>query len=299
MNPVRINFLAAADGTPLTKQYIQLPNGEYEVKPYPMVRSFNSFEYTISNLTDWYNTIKAHSELNHCFLKGTLDKKLVNESRAGHTNPVEPTSTVVLDLDFFDGFSSFEDFLTKLDPMFNNVSYIRQHSTSAGIMGAAGLRGHLFFLTTKPQNLAQLKVWLQYKNLTVPALADRLELTASGMSLRFPLDVTTCQADKIIYTALPLCDNFEDPIRDERLSIVQKGKELLEWNAPFINPQLISEMIDDKVQELRTAAGLKKRGSKYGVRGGKDVLQNPDTATVTGIKEGRGFVYLNLNGGDS
>jgi len=297
--PIKINFLAAADGTALTKQYTREDDSNTVTNPYPNVRNFSSFEYEISNLSDWFSALEAHSDLGHCFLKGQLDQKLTNESRAGHTHPNTLTQTVLLDLDFNEGFRNVEDFLHQLDNKFIDVSYIQQHSNSAGITGAKGLRVHLGFLMDKAVDPAVLKLWLQHKNLTVPALRKLVKLTANGMSLKYPLDITTCQNDKIIYIARPTCIGFDDPLADERTTIVTHAKEELDGKFEFINPQAVQDLVDELVAELRESQGLKKKTCKFNKVGSQQVLLNPDIAVVTGIKVGRDFTYLNLNEGDS
>jgi len=297
-DPFKITFLAATDGTALTKQYTREGTDNTVTKPYPFVRDFTSFEYEVNTLQDWLNYIIAHSDEGHCFLKGNLDKKLEAEPRAGHTSTNTPTRTILLDLDFNEGFADVEAFLAQLDPMFNDVSYILQHSNSAGITGKKGLRVHLAFLMDKAVDPERLKLWLKYKNLSIPALSNLISLTANGMSIKYPLDITTCQNDKLIYIARPDCVGFEDPLADERTILVRKGKETLSGNIALANPQVVQDLTDEKVKVLRKAGGLKPRKAIMS-KGATPILQNPDEAVVTGIKVERKYTYLNLNDGDS
>ena len=294
----KVTFLAAADGTALTKQYTSEDGDHKTTRPYPNVRDFNSFEYEIDSLQDWLTYIIAHSDEGHCYLKGNLDKKLENESRAGHTNPSLKTRTVLLDLDFNEGFRDVEDFLEQLDPMFKDVSYILQHSNSAGITGKKGLRVHLGFLLKKPVAPERLKLWLQYKNLTLPGLRDLLHLTANGMSLKYPLDITTCQNDKVIYIARPECVGFEDPLADERTILVEKANEQILGEIELINPQVVQQLVEKKVASLRAAKGLDRKTCRMSKRGAP-VLLNPDKAVVTSVRPGPVWTYVNLNDGDS
>lgn len=298
MQKFKVNFLAAADGTALTKQYTSEESSKIVTKPYPFVRNFNSFEYEISTLDEWLEAIKAHSDLGHCYLKGNLKKKLEDESRAGQTSATAPTRTILLDLDFNEGFADVEDFLRQLDPMFNGVSYILQHSNSAGITGKKGLRVHLGLLMKKAVDPERLKNWLKHKNLTVPSLNKLITLTANGMSLKFPLDITTCQNDKIIYIARPDCVGFDDPLADERTLIVRKEADELDGNIELANPQVVQQLVDEKVAALRKDIGLKPKKCSMS-KSGAPILLNPDKAAVTGVKLGRQYTYLNLNDGDS
>jgi hypothetical protein len=294
---MRINFLTAADGTPLTKQYT-LKGDDYVATPYPFVRDFSSFEYEVDSIQDLFAVLTEHSKHQHCLLKGMLDKKLDNESRAGHTNANTASHFAVFDLDFSDGFANIEHFVKTVMPEWQDASYILQHSNSAGITSDKGLRCHLYFHLEKYQP-AHMKQWLIHKNLMVKELRDMVELSANGMSLRYPLDITTCQNDKIIYIARPLCSGFEDPLGDERMILVEKEHAIAPGKLEFINPQRNAELTDNLVAELRATAGIKKKTAKYANKNPNGVLLNPDIAAVTAIRSGRGFTYLNLNEGDS
>jgi hypothetical protein len=59
------------------------------------------------------------------------------------------------------------------------------------------------------------------------------------------------------------------------------------------------ELTDIRIAELRAADGLPKRKNTYKMVGNTEVLAKPDTCTISEMKQERGFVYFNLNGGDS
>jgi hypothetical protein len=64
----------------------------------------------------------------------------------------------------------------------------------------------------------------------------------------------------------------------------------------------LQQSIDARIAELRHAAGLPKRkASQYKVdsSSGVEYVANPESAEITEMKTERGFVYFNLNGGDS
>ena len=54
-----------------------------------------------------------------------------------------------------------------------------------------------------------------------------------------------------------------------------------------------------RVDKLREAANLPTRKFKFKHVGSHEVLAQPGEAAITEIKQERGFVYFNLNGGDS
>ena len=301
MQQFKMNFLAAADGTALTKQYTKESDGTFTAQPYPNVRNFSSFEYDIDSIESWHAAMKAHSDLGHCYIKGALEKKLSNEPRAGRTNPHAATRTMLLDLDFNEGFRDIEDFLYQLDGgMFNNVSYIVHHSNSAGITGPVGLRAHIGLIFDEPTNVEYIKEWLKNKNLTIPALSKLLTLSANGLTLKYPLDITTCQNDKLIYIARPGCLNFDDPLEDSRIQLVKKQNDVIQGKLPFLHPQVTQDLVEAKVKELRKTAGYKEKSIRYNGGHGEQIILNPDRAVVSSVKTTSGpWTYLNLNDGDS
>jgi hypothetical protein len=290
---MRINFLYAADGTPLAKSFLTTGDG-HEVEPYPHVRDFDSVEETPKTLADFHAVLIQHAANNACLLKGHLNRELSAESRAGHTNGQAPTSWLNLDLDFSEGFDSVDDFLATIDPALANVSYIFHPSASAAINDKPGLRGHVILLTDREYLPATLKHWLKSANMNTPALYEQTSLSANGHALKFPLDISTCQNDKLLYIAPPIVDGRQfDP--GDYIQLVQKERDRACLTLNLENAAATETAIQTRINTLRKAAGLRKRAPKYK----NDILLNPDNAVVTGIREARGFVYLNLNGGDS
>src|SRR5580765_5120326 len=107
---MNISFLAA--NKPLVK-YFQLALGKIETQPYPLVSRFTSYEVPVNSLSDFYAAMLMHAANGHCLLKGELNKQLVNESRAEHTETNAPTSYVLFDLDGIAGLDP-EQFMGKI-----------------------------------------------------------------------------------------------------------------------------------------------------------------------------------------
>lgn len=63
-------------------------------------------------------------------------------------------------------------------------------------------------------------------------------------------------------------------------------------------PKDLKKLHEDKIAELRELEDLPPKIYKKNVQG-ITVASNTEQAQITGIREDRGFVYLNLNGGDS
>ncbi|GIV03813.1 MAG: hypothetical protein KatS3mg015_2643 [Fimbriimonadales bacterium] len=290
-------FFLSAD-RPIVKSYELGPQGELIKHPYPFVYEVTSHEEHPKNLQEFSTLIQKYAKKGSCLVKGVLGRQLINESRAGATDPNSLTDWVCLDLDGIEGFQSVDLFLEAIGC--GDTEYIVQWSSSMGIENKVGFRCHIFMRLDQPTHPQLLKHWLQDLNLRV--LDSQLELTKTGNSLRWPLDITTCQNDKLLYIAPPkLGPGIKDPFpSNKRISYVKKKRQLLTLPYPIPTRDALRDRIDKKVQELRAAAGLPKRKStKYKFMGSVEYMANPDSAVITEMKTERGFVYFNLNGGDS
>jgi len=219
---IQLHFLAA--NVPLTKTFSLDDNGIIVKSPYPMAKNFTSHQENVSTLSEFHDAVVKHAAQGHCLLKGQLDRPLVNESRAGHTSPNDKTNWVVFDVDGLPLTPA--DFMRILG--FDDTNYFVQYSASAGIIRQQDegiispdlTRYHIFVLLDKPYNPKDLKEWLKNLNLTVPQLKKELTLTATGMSLKWPLDISVCQNDKLIYIAPPICalgviDTLSDRLQEQ------------------------------------------------------------------------------------
>lgn len=295
---MKLNFLQADE--PIRKSYKLGTRGELIKTPYPFVYEVSSYEHEIESIEDFYAAVTAHADMGHTLLKGKLGRRLIQESRAGATDPDQPSEWICLDLDGVEGFQSTDTFLASLG--ISNVSYIRQWSSSQGVEGTTGFRCHLFILLDRPIHPTILKQWLQHHNLNNSILANQLELTKTGNSLRWPLDVSTCQNDKLLYVAAP---KFELPLTDpfalgNRIELIKLGTDRFVFPANVPTPDSLRQSIHQRVNKLRESAGLeKRRKTAFKFEGTVEYMPNPDRATITDMKEERGFVYFNLNNGDS
>ncbi len=294
---MRFDFLKAAGNVAISKEFTKTPDG-FETKPYPFVKNFDSFSESVQTVEELFPIIEKHSKLGHTAIKGLLTQPLSNQSRAGKTVADFHTQWIMLDLDFEDGFNSIDEFLASLSPDLSDVSYIFQDSSSAGIKSKAGIRGHIFMMLEKTVSPLLIKEWLIQQNFDSPVLDTRIELASNSLSIKYPLDISTCQNDKLLFIADPICTNFKDPIQGQRLKLVTKSRKQspITFNA---NAATNREKTKTKVDQLRTAKGLKKKSPKYKYIGQDEILSNPDEVIVTGVKTERGFTYINLNGGDS
>lgn len=301
-------FFLAADRS-IVKRYEITPNtGELVKHPYPFVYEVTSYQETCNNLHDLFQHIQKYSKQGNCMVKGKLGRQLVTESRKGTTNPEELTEWICLDLDGIEGYQSVDHFLSDIGCA--ETDYILQWSSSMGIENKAGFRCHIFMQLDKPVRPQQLKNWLQDLNLSRSTLSGQLQLTKTGNSLRWPLDITTCQNDKLLYIAPPnLGKGIADPFPEKgsrgkpaspRITFEQRVYKKLTLPSNLILQEALRDRTHAKVSELRVAAGLPKmKAVKYKFDGTIEYMASPGQATITDMKEERGFVYFNLNGGDS
>jgi len=302
-------FLEAS--TALTKSYA-MKNGELVKTPYPMTWEFTSHKHVCADLRTLEALLKTHAALGHCMIKGELSRDIARESRAGLTNSQAPTSILVLDLDGLpeeletvspSGQKvtiklTLEMFLRELG--LQDISYVVQWSASYGINGDNRIRAHVFIFLDKPYAAPLLKQWLIQKNHEVPLLRSAMTLTKTGNSIHWPLDVSACQNDKLIYIAPPVLRGIKDPMgKQPRIQYVKHKYDVLALDNLINTSEKNKQLTHTRINELREEAGYPARKFTYKVVGGTEVMLKPDEAVITDMKEERGFVYFNLNGGDS
>lgn len=293
---MKITFLAA--DVPLTKTFT-LENGEIQKQGHPQLVSCTSFEEEAATLADFYVALRAHAELGHCLLKGNVTRRLVGESRAGTTEPNAPTRWMCLDLDGLKHIGSVDEFMASVG--LGDASYIVQYSSSMGVLPGKGLSAHVFVLLDREHLPDALKQWLKAKNFAVDGLRRGLSLTRTGNALRWTLDVSTCQNDKLIYIAPPLIGpGVIDSFDGERIRLVRKARETVALDSFGISAEANRASEQRTLDQLRAEKGLEKKPwDRAKISHGVTYMPKPDVATLTGLREERGFVYMNLNGGDS
>lgn len=293
-------FLSAK--VPLTKTFTRMPSGDIEKSPYPLIKNFTSHSELVDSAEQFYNAITAHAAAGQCLLKGQLHRQLKDESRAGSTNALDHTEWMCFDLDNISGVETVDAFVyTMLPKAFHDVDYVLQYSASAGVSGDAGLRAHLFYLLDKPVSPEVLKNYVTGLNFDTESLSSQITLAQNGVALRYPLDRTVNQNDKLIYIAPPLLSGgVVDRLGPERIQLIRRVAPKLQFDwAGKTQAQVEADSLK-KVTELRKAVGLRKKEVKVRyLSSGSALLTNPDAARVTGERKRGTFVYLNINGGDS
>jgi Family of unknown function (DUF5906) len=288
-----LHFLSA--DVPLSKTFERGADGTLIKTPYPNhVVNFTSHTEPVDSIRQFYDAIVAHAAEGHCLLKGKLARRIENEPRRGLTDSDAVTDWVCFDLDGIDMESANQFVQTSLPPEFRKASYVIQYSASYGIDGDS-LRAHLFFMLAKPVTPQLLKTWL--KQLNLDTCLDQCGATSTFAALRYPIDITVCQNDKIIYISPPNCIGFEDPIA-HRVNMILGEQDRVAYGFE-VNPAVVETRATKRLNELRKEAGIKVKPIKLDSRDNYDLCTNPEPAIITEAFRARGFVYCNLNGGDS
>lgn len=291
---MKIHFLSS--DKPLTKSFTKNKNGSYTKQSFLHAYHVSSHEEEVNNLTEFTQALRAHAKKGHCLVKGALNRVLKNESRAGSTDAFGQTRWICLDVD---GLKDTTPDELMLALGMGNISYIVQWSSSHSIT-STNLRCHLFVVLDRPVAAPIIKQWLIQQNLSVELLSKNIKLSPSGMHLSWPLDVTACQNDKLIYIAPPECTNFRDPLPPaKRIELIKKDSDLFIFPEYTATSEKNRSDTETLINMLRQNAGMPKRKFTTKQTHGVEVLQKSEGQVLTGIKRERGFVYFNLNGGDS
>ena len=289
--PVTVNFLSAS--VPLTKMFYK--DGSKD--SYPLVKNFTGFSEQVSTIEEFHAVLVGHSLKGRCMLKGALTRPLVNEPRAGTTRTNDKTSFICLD---FDRYETDDIDMVLHNLGLGNISYVLQYSASHGLPEHMGtVSAHVFMLLDQELPAPMLKTWLMDLNLS--KMTDQIILSRSKNTLRWPLDVTTCQNDKLIYIAPPVFENPADNPLTDRVRLVKRTKARVPVSQAIGEGNLTLTKKNERelLNVIREKEGLPKRRASTSWVGGTEVINKPDVCEVTGIKDCGDYVRLNLNGGDS
>ncbi len=299
---MKFTFLEAAGNQRFAKKITKKDDQTFTVEPYPNILNMTSHAVVTETLEGFKNFLVIAADKGWCLLKGNTKRDLKNESRRGSHDPIAYTSYLAIDFDKVHNITFPKEARLLLGPAFQNVSFIYQPSASAAYRKDGTFSGHLFFLLKTPLHPGQLKAWLMHQNLTNLTLSSQLELTADARGLRYKLDVTTCQNDKLIFIAPPVVSGFDplvptDP--QQYFELYEDEHEFVDLDLTAINPQAVKEQQKAKIVELRKLAGLPITQAKYKQIKNVEVCTNPAETFVTGIKDQGAFIRLNVNNGDS
>lgn len=287
---MEITFLEAQGNIPLTKTYTLNNNKELVQAPYPLVSKVTSHTSEFKTLVELRTLCRAAASKGWCIIKGTPTRPLFAESRKGSHDQSADTELLVLDLDGVKGAKTVERFM-KLMGM-DDLQYLVQYSASMGVNACKGLSAHIYIMLSAPTSPLLLKQWLMHKNLTVPLLEEQLTMTASSRGIRWPLDVTVCQNDKLIFIADPICRNgVVDTLAGTKRWVIKnpKGKSFFTLDVSDFSG--LPDLKQKKLRALRSDAGLNNRDATYN----KDAaISNPDPTAVIAERLDGEYVRVNL-----
>ena len=127
-----------------------------------------------------------------------------------------------------------------------------------------------------------------------------MKLTATNQSLSMPIDITVNQNDKLIYIAPPnLVGGVKVTLSEPRYQFIKGEKRKATLDFSQLDDDWLRDRANKEINRLRAQVGLVAREFKTRMYRNSEVASKPDAALVTGCKQERDFVYLNLNGGDS
>lgn len=296
---MQITFLGAS--VPLTKSFTATTKSSY-----PSAYEFTSHTHDVTSLQDFLTYLNTHAADGHCLLKGVIQHELVSQSRAGSTEATTDTEWVCFDFDGASNMGLVTNFLYAI----GNPDHILQYSASHGVTGQPQTtKLHIFALLSRPTSPIMLKLWLQQMNMEQLLLRDEATLTKTGNALSYVLDPTVAQNDKLIYISPPDCTppslDTLTASQQPRIQLVPGTTRVLDIDTAFsklLSKDKIRALIEGRINELRTANNLGPRKTfnfKIDATSGTEYLDKPDAVAITGHKTDRGFVYLNINGGDS
>jgi len=280
---------------PLRKTFVREGKG-FVKEPYPMAAMFTSHRRDCETIEQLFEAMVAHASKAHCLIKGELIRNLTLERRVDSTNPLDPTSWLCIDLDYVKSEAEANAVLAHLG--LDSVSHIKQFSASHLI--TKDFSAHYFFMLNAPVLPQQLKTWLKWQNFQIPQLERQISLTRPNTALRWPMDISVADNSRIIYIAPPRCEGFDDPLSERTVLVKRTAPTFaLAEQLTELDVEVVQQREEAKITELRKARGLKAKKLSTKTLAGVEVVVNSGKATVTGHKESRGFMYLNLNGGDS
>jgi hypothetical protein len=292
---IELTFLSGK--RPLTKQI-----SKTNVIPYPNVRDLTSKVELVTNIIDFATAIQSHAGNGDALLIGKLTRQIKEQSRAGLTDKTALARWICLDFDGLPGYSpnSVLKELENVCPGISKTSHIIQYSASSRLFKSTELRCHLFFILDEFVSPMALKNWFIHANISTK-LSQFIRLTPAGVGLHYPLDPALAEQARLVFISSPIFSpSSMDPHPDDRLQFVEGDQsEINVASMSLVQPEFtkLQQDLINTSKELRKKAGLGAKKLQTAFK--NNFCTNPDPCEVTGIFNDRGFIYLNLNGGDS
>jgi hypothetical protein len=297
-----LTFLSAS--VPLTKTITKTTVGGVSTitkDSYPLQSKFTSNAIEVDTVARLYEAIKQMSQHpdKPCLLKGGLAQPLNNESRKHSTKTNTTTAWVVKDLDSAP-FNTPDEYMKSVG--LGDISYVVQYSSSYKLNKKdKTLSCHIFCLLSEPRPAPELKAWLMHLNLTTEVLKQALTLSNSQIALHWPLDITCCQNDKLIYIAEPNFVGMESPVPiGERIQLVKRELDAIPVQRIALRPMDTLKKEQRRIlNDLQIAAGLTPTKAKTKMVGEYEVQSGVSEIAQYQIIDCGEYNRIDLNGGDS
>jgi hypothetical protein len=160
---------------------------------------------------------------------------------------------------------------------------------------------HLYYLLDREESMDMVRDWLKYINLETKSLRDQITLTASDKALSFKLDIIANANGRVVYIADPVCEGFEDPIK-ERVQVLYRKYDELRYN--FTHSGELKQKYRQALDEIRAKRGLPKLRAKELYDQRKDIEVLRKSLTDAGrihdcTQDSETIMRCNIDGGDS
>ena len=292
---IELTFLSGKK--PLTKQI-----SKTNVIPYPNIRNLTSKVELVTNIVGFASAIQSHAGNGDALLVGKLTRQIKEQSRAGLTDKMTLARWMCLDFDGLPGYSpkSVLKELENVCPGISKTSHIIQYSASSRLFKSTELRCHLFFILDEPISPMALKNWFIHANINTK-FSQFIKLTPAGVGLHYPLDPALAEQSRLVFISSPIFSpSSMDPHPEDRLQFVEGDQsEINVATMSLVQPKFteLQQNLINTSKELRKKAGLGAKKLQTAFK--NNFCSNPDPCEVTGIFNDRGYIYLNLDGGDS
>ena len=287
------------------------------VQSYPKGSEFTSNTATIASTQDLLNELQTHARYGCAIHTGRLTRPLVNESRKGAHDRQGHTKFLILDIDglelpyqigtqcsAIDVEKAATRIATYLPECLQNTSFVAHASSSFGLHKST-VSLHMMYMLDKALPPKIIKACLEGLNATVPYLKERLALSSSGFSLKYPLDIVVNDNGRLIYVAPPrFIGNPSNPFGndDDRFCLVQNKNDILNTDD-FIyasKANVAQRELAAVLKTLRKEAGLQakqwKEKTTTSYEGEVTYIANPDRVTIVMNEERGDFVGYNVLG---
>lgn len=291
------------------------------VAPVPLQRNVTTHVEAVDwdDLETVRRALEDHSLLGRALVRGPMSRALSNESRVGAAERLTPSNWICLDVDGLRWPEPLPPTPYDADDLANMASAFMEslfpgewpdclaHASSSCGRREGIMNLHVFTPLEEPIAPTLAKAWLRQLNLNSPLLLNSVELTDSGVSLRWPLDPALADNSRLIFLAPAVFNGVADPfpLHTDRWATVAGSRPRLRTpTAEDIDFARLKDHETGVVSTLRKKRGLSRRTAVTTIKRlfqeEVEVLTNPDAMHIEIVDDTNAdHVRCNVNGGDS